>query len=273
MSIIDTDTEDLLAEIDQGVALITFNRPQHRNAFTVHVLDELARLLADFERNDDVGCVVLTGAGGAFCAGADVTRMAGGRLDGGQSRSIDDIIERQRHIQMATSGQLWSMSKPTIAAIPGAAAGAGLALALACDLRYAASGSVFTTAFARIAFSGDFGGTWFLSRLVGSAKAKELYFFSERFTAEDAERLGIVNAVFPPDELEPEVTARARRLANGPRVAFRYMKENLNRALQADLRDCMDIEATHHNHTGLTEDHREGARAFVEKREPRFLGR
>ncbi len=272
MSRVDTATRDLLAEIDEGVAVLTFNRPRHRNAFTVTMLDELARLLADFETDDNVGCVMLTGAGGAFCAGADVTRMAGGSGDGRQRRSIDDIIQRQRQIQQATSGQLWSMSKPTIAAIPGAAAGAGLALALACDLRYAASGSVFTTAFARIGFSGDFGGTWFLNQLVGSAKAKELFFFSERFSAEEAERLGIVNAVFGPDQLQSEVTERARRLATGPRVAHRYMKENLNRAIHGDLRDCMDIEAVHHNHTGLTEDHREGVLAFVEKREPRFRG-
>jgi 2-(1,2-epoxy-1,2-dihydrophenyl)acetyl-CoA isomerase len=148
-----------------------------------------------------------------------------------------------------------------------------LSLALACDLRYAVAGAVLTTAFARVGFSGDYGGTWFLTRLVGAAKARELYYFSDRISAEEAEQLGIVNAVFPADTFEQEVTDRARRLAAGPRIAYRYMKENLNRAVNGELGDCLDIEATHHIHAGLTEDHREAARAFVEKREPRFQGR
>ncbi len=156
----------------------------------------------------------------------------------------------------------------------GPAAGAGLSLALACDLRYAVPGAVLTTAFARVAFAGDYGGTWFLSQLVGSGKAKELYYFSERLSAEDAERLGIVNAIFGPADFEREVMARARRLAEGPSIAYRYMKENLNRAAAGgELADCMDLEVTHHVHTALTEDHREASRAFVDKREPRFHGR
>jgi 2-(1,2-epoxy-1,2-dihydrophenyl)acetyl-CoA isomerase len=186
---------------------------------------------------------------------------------------LDARIHRQRLNQRATSGRLWSMPKPTIAAIPGPAAGAGLSLALACDLRYAASGAVLTTAFAKVAFAGDYGGTWFLTRLVGSSKAKELYYFSERLSAEEAERLGIVNAVFPPVDFEGEVMERARRLAQGPSIAYRYMKENLNRAVSGELGECMDLEVTHHAHTGLTEDHREAAQAFVDKREPRFRGR
>ena len=130
-----------------------------------------------------------------------------------------------------------------------------------------------TTAFARVGFAGDYGGTWFMTRLIGSAKAKELYFFSERIDAREAERLGLVNAVFPADTLSDEVMQRARRLANGPRVALRYMKENLNRAVHAELADCSDLEVTHHVHTGTTEDHREAAKAFVDKREPTFRGR
>jgi 2-(1,2-epoxy-1,2-dihydrophenyl)acetyl-CoA isomerase len=191
----------------------------------------------------------------------------------GPGLSLDARIHRQRLNQRATSGRLWSMPKPTIAAIGGPAAGAGLSLALACDLRYAVPGAVLTTAFAKVAFSGDYGGTWFLTRLVGSAKAKELYYFSERLSAEDAERLGIVNAIFPPADFEREVMERARRLAQGPSVAYRYMKENLNRAVSGELGDCMDLEVTHHVHTGLTQDHREAAQAFVDKREPHFHGR
>jgi 2-(1,2-epoxy-1,2-dihydrophenyl)acetyl-CoA isomerase len=274
MSEIDTGTSDLLAEVEDGVAVLTMNRPDRRNAMSNDMMNAMGRLLADVEISDDVGCVVLTGAAGAFCAGGDVKGMAGqGPQTEGGPTSLDAIIHIQRLNQRATAGRLHEMPKPTIAAIPGPAAGAGLSLALACDLRYAVSGAVLTTAFARVAFAGDFGGTWFLTRLVGSGKARELYYFSERLSAEDAEHLGIVNAVFPREVFDAEVRDRARRLAAGPRIAYRYMKENLNRAVNGELGECMDIEATHHIHTGLTEDHREAASAFVEKREPHFRSR
>ena len=276
MTALDTGTEDLRAEIDDGVAVITMNRPDRRNALSEPMLSALGAVLARVETDEAVGSVVLTGAGGAFCAGGDVKGMTARSAAGGGDgvgRSIDTVIHRQRLSQRATSGRLWSMPKPTIAAIRGPAAGAGLSLALACDLRYAVPGAVLTTAFARVGFAGDYGGTWFLTQLVGSGKAKELYYFSERLSAEDAERLGIVNAIFPSADFEREVMARARRLAEGPSIAYRYMKENLNRAVTGDLGDCMDLEVTHHVHTALTEDHREAAQAFVDKREPRFHGR
>jgi 2-(1,2-epoxy-1,2-dihydrophenyl)acetyl-CoA isomerase len=275
MTALDTGTEDLLAEIDDGVAVITMNRPDRRNAFSDAMVSALGTVLAQAEADEAVGCVVLTGAAGAFSAGGDVKTMAAPPADRGvgAGRSLDAVIYRQRQNQRATSGRLWSMPKPTIAAIGGPAAGAGLSLALACDLRYAVPGAVLTTAFAKVAFAGDYGGTWFLTRLVGSGKAKELYYFSERISAEDAHRLGIINAIFPPADFEREVMARARRLAHGPSIAYRYMKENLNRAVTGELGDCMDLEVTHHVHTGLTEDHREAAQAFMDKREPRFRGR
>jgi len=274
---LDVGTDELRIEVDDGVATFTLNRPERRNALTQPMLDGLARGLAAVEVDPEVGVVVLTGAGGAFCSGGDVkamaeqSRPATGAGSGGST--IDGRIHRQRLNQRATSGRLWEMPKPTIAAIPGPAAGAGLALALACDLRYAVEGAVLTTAFARVALSGDYGGTWFLSRLVGTAKARELYYFSDRISAEEAQGLGIVNAVFPADRFDDEVSERARRLAAGPRTTYRYMKENLNRAVHGELGESLDLEATHHIHTALTEDHREAARAFVEKREPRFGGR
>jgi len=271
MTQLDTGTEDLRAEIDEGVAVLTMNRPERRNAMSEAMMAAMDRILGEVEADDAVGCVVLTGAGGAFCAGGDVKAMAE-RPVGNRSGTLDAAIHRQRLRQRATSGRLWQMPKPTIAAISGPAAGAGLSLALACDLRYAVEGAVLTTAFAKVAFSGDYGGTWFLSRLVGSAKAKELYYFSDRLSAADAERLGIVNAVFSASDFDAEVRMRARCLAQGPRLAYRYMKENLNRAVNGELGECMDVEVTHHIHTGLTQDHREAAQAFVERREPRFAG-
>lgn len=274
MTALDTGTAHLLAEVGDGVGVVTLNRPERRNALSDQMLQALGGILARFAEDPDVRCVVVTGAGGAFCAGGDVKGMAERNSSSGPAPSIDEIIARQRLNQRATSGLLWSMPKPTVACIPGAAAGAGLSIALSCDLRYASEGAVLTTAFARIGFAGDYGGTWFLPRLVGPAKAKELYFFSDRLTAEEAESAGIVNAVFAQDRLVDEVMDRARRLASGPSVAYRYMKENINRAAAgADLMDCLDLEVTHHVHTGLTQDHREAAQAFVEKREPRFRGR
>jgi 2-(1,2-epoxy-1,2-dihydrophenyl)acetyl-CoA isomerase len=165
------------------------------------------------------------------------------------------------------------MPKPTIAALPGAAAGAGLSLALACDLRIMASNAILTAAFARVGFSGDYGGTYFLTQLVGSAKARELYYLSDRVGADEALRLGLTNWVCEPEALAEKTREIALRLAHGPSVAYRYMKENLNRAMAGEVDDCLDLEATHHVHCAQTQDHREATKAFVEKREPVFAGR
>ncbi|MFN7288583.1 MAG: enoyl-CoA hydratase-related protein, partial [Burkholderiales bacterium] len=145
--------------------------------------------------------------------------------------------------------------------------------ALACDMRVMSRTAFMTTAFARVGFSGDYGGTYFLTQLVGSAKARELYMLSDRVSADEAHRLGLANWVVEPDQLMVKTMEIARRLANGPTVAYRYMKENLTRAMAGEVEDCLDLEATHHVHCGQTEDHREATKAFVEKREPVFKGR
>lgn len=269
----DPGTPDLLSALEDGVLTLTLNRPEARNAMSGAMNQALADQLAWAELEPAVKCVVLTGAGKGFCAGGDVKGMAARNAAGGHQVTIDEAIHRQRVNQRATSGKLFKMPKPTLAAIPGPAAGAGFALALACDLRIMASTAFLTTAFARVGFSGDYGGTYFLTQLVGSAKARELYFLSERVGAEDALRLGLANWVCEPDELAARTQEIARRLAAGPSVAFRYMKENLNRAMVAEADDCLDLEVTHHVHCGQTEDHREAAKAFVEKREPVFYGR
>jgi 2-(1,2-epoxy-1,2-dihydrophenyl)acetyl-CoA isomerase len=269
---IDTRTNDLTARIEDGVAVLTMNRPERRNAFSSEMMRALGAVLAACETDAAVGAIMLTGAGGAFCAGGDVKGMAE-RNEGATQIDLDSRIHGQRLSQRATAGRLHAIPKPTLAVLPGAAAGAGLALALACDLRMASENAVMTTAFARVGFSGDYGGTYFLTQLVGTAKARELYFLSERIDMKEALRLGLVNWVVPADVLESKAMDVARKLASGPRVAYRYMKENLNRAATGSAEECLDLEATHHIHTGLTEDHREAARAFVEKREPQFKGR
>jgi 2-(1,2-epoxy-1,2-dihydrophenyl)acetyl-CoA isomerase len=266
-----TGTCDLLSVLENGVLTLTLNRPDARNAMSEAMNQALADQLAWAELDSSVKCVVLTGAGKGFCSGGDVKAMS--NRDGGELLSIDAAIHRQRVNQRATVGRLFKMPKPTLAALPGAAAGAGLGLALACDLRIMATTAFMTTSFARVGFSGDFGGTYFLTQLVGSAKARELYYLSDRVSAEEALRLGIVNWICEPAELKSRTQEIARRLAGGPTIAFRYMKENLNRAMGGEVDDCLDLEATHHVHCAATEDHREAVKAFVEKREPVFNGR
>ena len=272
---IDTGTDHLHAEVsDDGVAVLTMNRPERRNAMSNEMNEALAHALAECETARDIRCIVLTGAGGAFCAGGDVKGFAEGSASNTSALSYDEGVHHQRLSQRATSGALWRMPKPTLAVLPGAAAGAGMSLALACDLRVAVDTAVFATAFAKVGFSGDYGGTWFLTQLVGAGKAKELYYLADRVNMTEAERLGIVNFVWPAADFEANWRALAARLANGPTIAYRYIKENINRAATSgDVLECLDLEVTNHRHCGLTEDHLEASKAFVDKREPVFKGR
>ena len=273
---IETGSEHLLAHEEDGVAVLTLNRPEARNAMNDGMTAGLATALDVAERSASIRAVVVTGAGGAFCAGGDVKNMAAGGsgASAAEQPSLDERIHAQRLSQRNTAGRMYLMPKPVIAMLPGPAAGAGLAIALAADLRTMADTAFVTTAFARVGFSGDYGGTYFLTHLVGSAKARELYYLSDRVGAEECQRLGIANFVFPADTLEEQTIALARRLAGGPPIAYRYMKENLNRAaMGADVIECLDLEATHHVHAGLSEDHRAAAQAFVNKTEAVFTGR
>ena len=273
MSTLDTATPDLLATLAEGVLTLTLNRPDARNAMSRAMMQALQQQLTAAEFNPAVRCIVLTGTGKAFCAGGDVKGMAAAGDGTVGQRTLDEAIHQQRYNQRETAGRLFKMPKPTLAVLPGPAAGAGLSLALACDLRLMASSAILTTAFARVGFAGDYGGTYFMTQLVGAAKARELYMLSERVSADEALRLGLVNWVCPPEALADRTRELAQRLAAGPAVAYRYMKENLNRAMAGEIDECLDLEATHHIHCGQTEDHREAAKAFVEKREPVFQGR
>lgn len=266
MSALDTGTDQLLAEVDDGVAVVTLHRPERRNALTAEMIEALGRVLAALERDDAVGAVLLTGAGSAFCSGGDVKGFA----ERAGVPGPPDQASRQLANQLATSGRLWEMAKPTVAALPGPAAGAGLSLALACDLRWAADSAVLTTAFANVALSGDYGSAWFLTRLVGPAKAVELLYLPERLSAQQALDLGLVNAVLPAAELVAGARDVARRLAQGPREALRSMKANLRLAQSASLAEYMGAEVPRHVAGYATADHVEAARAFVEKRPPVF---
>ena len=266
-------TQHLMAERRDGVLYLTMNQPAKLNALSddmmAGLLDELGRAALDPE----VGCVVLTGAGRGFCAGGDVSRMRDRNESAANGAGLTPELRmaQLRHAE-SVSLLLHEMPKVTIAAINGPAAGAGLSLALACDLRIAADSARLITAFARVGFSGDFGGTWSLTRLVGPARAKELYFMADPVDANQALAMGIVNRVVPAASLMAETEELAKRIASGPTVAYGYMKANINAALTSDLRTILDREAIGQTMTGRTEDHKEAVKAFLEKREPRFVG-
>lgn len=269
--------EVLLSSLDEGVLSLTLNRPESLNALTIPLMRELEAALRDAEFNPDVHVVVLKGAGKGFCSGGDVKEgrkddLAGDRpkTDPGYRRAE----QRYDRLRRATDSpvKLRRMLKPTIASIRGAATGAGFNLAAACDFRIASKSAFFMTSFSRGGFSGDFGGSYFLTQLVGTAKAREMFMLNPRISADEAMHLGLITQLVADEELE-EATARfARALASGPRVAFRYMKQNLNAAETGSLESVIDLETFNQIRTGDTEDQKEAIRAMVEKRDPVFRG-
>ena len=263
------DASHLLFDLREGVAVLTMNRPERLNALSRPMIDGAIAALERCADDAAVGCIVLTGAGRGFCAGGDVTAM--GDAAANADSTLEQKVDRQRAIHRFAA-LLHASAKPTVAAINGACAGAGFGLALACDLRVDADTARFTTAFAQVGFSGDFGITWPLVRIVGEAKAKELLFLSEIVGAAQALELGLVNRVEPASDVVTEALAIAARLARGPRTAYRYMKQNVDAAAIETYQQLLDREAFTQCRTGATADHREGVAAFVAKREPRFTG-
>ena len=259
----------LIGAVEDSVLKITLNRPEALNAVTGDMLQALYKRVSDAAADNSIGSIILTGAGRGFCAGGDVKNMSKGSE---RADTMEARLEPLRR-KMEVSRLLHDIPKPTIAMLKGPAAGAGLSLALACDMRFADPTVRVVTAFARVGLSGDFGGSWFLTRLVGPAKAKELYLSSPSIEAEEALRLGIVNRVVDSEKLEAETQRFAAELAKGPRIALAHMKRNLNAAEIGDLATCLDLEAIHHARCGMTADHLEAAKAFVEKRKPVFIGR
>ncbi|MFI4936041.1 MAG: enoyl-CoA hydratase [Caulobacterales bacterium] len=269
-------TDQLIETFAEGVATLTMNRPEARNALSGPMGAALAEAVQRLGADPKVRAVVLTGAGGAFCAGGDVKGFASAASSGaavgqGSGPSVEQRVNSLRR-GMEVVRWLHEMPKPTLAVIPGPAAGAGLSLALACDLRIALDTAKLTTAFSKVGLAGDYGGSYFLSHLVGAAKARELYFTADVITGAEAARLGIVNAAFPADEFEAAAQAYAKRLAGLPTIAVSYMKRNLNAALHATLSEVLDLEATHMVRTMMTEDHKAAAQAFVAKQAPVFAG-
>src|ERR1700750_1420519 len=270
---IDTGTDELLCAIRDRVAVITLNRPEARNALSDTLTPALRTAIKDCGENPNVGALLITGAGTAFCAGGNVKGMGAHRdrkkLEMSYEDKVADLQERQRLL----TGALIAVRKPTIAALPGPAAGAGLALAMACDIRIAAQSAFVATGYARVALSGDYGIAWLLTRLVGTSRARELMFTCERVDAARCEVIGLVNRVMPDDKLQAEAFALAKSIADGPTIAIRYMKDNLNEALMFDFATVRDHEAERMIRTQGTADQKEAVQAFIEKRKPVFSGK
>lgn len=255
--------ETLIVERDAGVVTVTMNRPEKKNAANGQMWDELGAIFSEVADTDSDRVLVVTGAGGAFCSGADLSDSSSLTRNG---------LTRMRHIGDSALA-LHRLTKPTIAKVNGVAAGAGANLAFGCDLIVASSDARFSEIFARRGLSVDFGGTWLLPRLVGLHKAKELAFFAEVIGADEAERLGLVNRVVPAGELDAFVDDWARRLASGPPMALSMTKTMLNNSLMVSMDQALEDEARSQSVNFGTNDFREAVSAFLEKRDPTFEGR
>jgi 2-(1,2-epoxy-1,2-dihydrophenyl)acetyl-CoA isomerase len=259
---------EILTDVRDRVAYLTLNRPEKMNALSADLLSQSIATLKTWARDPEIGAIVVTGAGRAFCAGGDVSAMAREGDEQTLEQRVDVLREKQE-----LSWLLYSTPKVTIAAVNGAAVGAGLGVALSCDLRIASAGAKFGTAYAKVGFGGDFGTTWLLAHYAGGPKAKELFFLAENIDAAEAQRIGLVNRVVEAERLITEVESIATRIAHGPLTSYRYMKANVNLSASVDFRTMLDREAETHLRCGETQDHREGVRAFLEKRAANFSGR
>ena len=258
---------DLIETIEDGVATLTLNRPETMNALSMDIRLGLMEALPRLAEDPEVGCIILTGTGRGFCAGGDVKSMDQRAARGFEARA--EGIRNSNRIPM----MMRTMAKPIIAMVNGAAVGAGLSMAMACDLRIAARSARFGTGFTKIGLSGDWGGSWTLTRVVGTAKARELYFTGDIISADEALAIGLVNKVVEDADLLAATTAMARRIADMPRITLGYTKKNLHAAETGDFASVLEMEAIHQARCSQTEDHREAVLAFKERRKPAFKGR
>ena len=282
-----TDEEILLSTLDAGVLTLTLNRPKSRNALNPPLMRALHDALLDAQDDARVRCVVLRGNGKDFCAGGDIA--AAKEANAGKEQSSEEkAMAAERAAKrgpttpefmttwlrrsMESARLLHQMHKPTIAAVHGNVVGAGLGLAMACDFRIVADSAKFMTGFLKVGFSGDFGGSYFATKLLGTAKARELYMLNESIDAATADRLGLATRRVTDDTLAAATAEFAAGLANAAPIALRYMKQNLNAAEFGRLEDCFDLEVRNQNRAGATEDSKEAIRALFEKRTPDFKG-
>src|SRR5499433_2638924 len=263
------DYKCLIYEVKDSIAMLTLNRPERLNALGDTLRDDLYDAVLRASQDPEIRVLVVTGAGKGFCSGGDVKAMNDVKEGRAERPLIDKVAPLRDRVLLA----MRDAPQPVIAAVNGAAAGAGMNLALGCDIRLASTAAKFTQAFVNRGLHPDWGGTYFLPRIVGMAKACELIFTGEIIDAQEALRLGIVSQVVAPEELMPTAYELARRIAAGPPVAIRLAKRALYHSEETDLRGALEFETFAQNVCSETEDAREGIRAFVEKRAPSFKGR
>lgn len=262
----------VLSEREEGLAIITLNRPDRLNALSGDLMDLLVLRVREAAEDRSVRAVLLRAAGRGFCAGGDM-KSGAVKAEVRAQMTTEDLAASLRR-QMETSSLLHTMPKPTVTALRGAVMGAGVGLGLSADFRVSSDQLSLNTAFAGLAFSGDFGGSYFLTRLAGPSVARELMLRPRKIGAEEALRLGLVSQVVPDASLDEVALKLARELASGPSIAFQHMKRSLNAAADgASIGEVLDLEATAMVRTGATQDHKEAAKAFLEKRPPVFGGR
>ncbi len=261
--------DELLVERDGGVEVITLNRPEMMNALTHGMVKGLGDLLEEAQADDGIRAVVVTGAGKAFCTGADLTGKGSARDDAYTPQGMR--ISTFGYSRMVSS--IWALEKPVVCAVNGTAAGAGCNLALSCDMVVAADTAKFIQVFVRRGLIADAGGTYFLPRLVGLAKAKELMFLGEDLPAEKALELGLIYKVVPVEKLVEESMELAQRLASGPTRAIGMMKSMLNKSFESDIMTVLEREASLQGIAVSTSDVVEGVTSCLQKRPPEFKGK
>jgi len=258
--------EEIQLTLEENIATITINRPSVKNAITSEMWDELQRIFIELGYRDDVRAVIVTGAGDDFCSGADVSGMAS-RSEGHRLHQLESM----RKVGDCCLS-LFNMPKVTIAKVPGVAVGAGMNLALCCDLVVASENARFSEIFAKRGLSVDFGGSFLLPRIVGLQKAKELVLLAEVLSAAEADRMGLINYVVPHDQLDDKALELAQKAASGPPRALAMSKAMLNKSFANSLQDALDQEGTSQTVNFTTKDVSEAMKAFQEKRPPRFSG-
>jgi len=269
------DNKVVLLEKQDGLAIITLNRPEVYNALNAELIEQLPKLIDEADRDEATRVVIITGVGNGFCSGADVRQLLAKQLENPPlMETVYGEVLRGKSSPMSMAVQMRNMGKPVIAAINGVAAGAGLSIALACDIRIASDKARFSMAFVRRGIIPDTGGTYYLPRLVGTARACELILTGDMIGAEEAERIGMVNRVVPHQELMKATKELGMKLVNNPPLAIKAAKQAIYHGLvAADLETHLNYELFTNGILTQTEDYEEGVKSFLEKREPSFKGR
>ena len=271
---LETGTRQLLSHIHGNIGIITLNRPESKNALSDELTPALRTQIANLNLDDRVNSLIITGAGDAFCAGGDIKSMnSSSNKDSWTNKvSEEEVIKSLQMKQMTLTHALYNFSKPTIAALPGAAVGAGLSIALTCDFRFTNENAFAIAGYGRIALTGDYGMSWLLPRIIGISKAKDMMFSNKKILAREGLNIGLFDNIIEGDNLLKSTLEYANFLSSFSPLALKAMKNNINSAYELSLEKSLNQEAIELIKASNSNDHKEGIRAFIEKRKPNFIG-